>query len=310
MPQIGFGTWLAPRGRIYESTKVALDLGYRHIDEAWCYQNEAEVGKACAEKIRDGTITRDALWMTTKLWNNFHRPELVREGCLDSMTKLGVDYLDLFLIHFPVSFVPGCTEASSADQVENVLLADTWKAMESLVQEGLVRNIGVSNFEIPELEEVKAAATMPISCNQFETHPYYQRNDLLAYCKENGIAVTAHTSMGGAANIMAKFAASPPLKEDEAVLRVAEKHGTTPHAVLLAWGMQRPVMGTAVIPKSVTPDRIRANLNDPFSITLDHDDLQLFAMLDKPGLEGCFCHPKTPWLGRSEFTGSTEHYYA
>jgi len=310
MPQVGFGTWLAPKGQVYESTKTALELGYRHVDEAWCYNNEAEVGKAVAEKVADGTLTRSDLWLTSKLWNNFHRPERVREGCLDSMSKLGVDYLDLYLIHFPVSFVPDVAEASSADQVEDIPLADTWGALEKLVEEGLVKNIGVSNFEIPDLEAVSAAASVPIACNQFETHPYYQRNELLGYCKEKKIAVTAHSSMGGAANIMSKFAASPPLAEDEAVARVAEKHGTTPHAVLLAWGMQRPLMGTAVIPKSVTATRIAANLNDPLSIKLDFDDLQLLALLDKPGLEGCYCHPKTPWLGRSEFTGSTSHYYA
>jgi len=234
---------------------------------------------------------------------------LSRSGGSCSTAKLGVTYLDLYLVHFPVSFVPGCSEATSADQVEEIPLADTWGAMEKLVEEGLVKNIGVSNFEIDDLKAVQAGASVPIACNQYETHPYYQRNELLGYCKEHGIAVTAHSSMGGAANVMAEFAASPPIKDDESVLRVAEKHQTTPHAVLLAWGMQRPLLGTAVIPKSVTPERIAANLNDPLSIKLDFDDLQLLALLDKPGLEGCYCHPKTPWLGRSEFTGSTDHYY-
>lgn len=310
MPQLGFGTWLAAPGEVYKSTKVAIDAGYRHVDCAWCYNNEEEVGKAIGEKIGDGTVARSDLFITSKLWNNFHRAELVREGCVDSMTKLGLDYLDNYLIHFPVSFVPGCAEATTAEQVEQVPLAETWAAVEALVQEGLVRNIGVSNFEIPQLDEVRAVATVPVANNQFETHPYYARNELLGYCKSHGIAVTAHSSMGGANNIMSKFAESPPLKDDEAVLRVAEKHGATPQAVLLAWGMQRPMLGTAVIPKSVTPARIRANLHDPFKVNLDLDDLQLMALLDKPGLEGCFCHPKTPWLGRSEFTGSTEHYYA
>ena len=306
MPALGFGTWLAPKGQVYESTKVAIDLGYRHIDEAWCYNNEAEVGKAIEEKVADGTVTRDDLWVTSKLWNNFHRPELVREGCLDSMKKLGLEQLDLFLIHFPVSFVPGCSEAVSADQMEVVPLAETWAAMEALVDDGLVRNIGVSNFEIDDLKEVQAVAKKPIAMNQFETHPYYQREELRRYCAENGIVVTAHSSMGGAANAMKKFHSAPPLLEEPVVAAIAKKHGATVAAVLLRWGLQRP---TAVIPKSVTPERIEANLVDPMAITLDDDDLAALAALDKGFPDGCYCHPKTPWLGRSEFTGDTEHYY-
>lgn len=182
MPQIGYGTWLSAPGEVYEATKVAIDCGYRLIDEAWCYQNENEVGRmhggirtcnrqitltrghVCAppwtgaieEKQADGTIKREDLWITSKLWNNFHRPELVREGCMESLTALRTTYLDLYLIHFPVSFVPGCAEATLAEQVEHVPLADTWKAMEKLVDEGLVKNIGVSNFEIDELKQIQA----------------------------------------------------------------------------------------------------------------------------------------------------------
>lgn len=222
------------------------------------------------------------------------------------MKKLGVDYLDLFLIHFPVSFTPGTVEASSADDVEEVPIADTWRAMEALVDEGLVKNIGVSNFEIDDLKAVQAVATKPIACNQFETHPYYQRAELMDYCSTHGIVVTAHSSMGGAANAMAAFHASPPLSQDATVGDIAQKHRTTPQAVLLAWGLTRP---TAVIPKSVTASRINANLDDVLALALDASDLKALAELDKPGLEGCYCHPKTPWLGRSEFTGSTSHYY-
>lgn len=167
MPAIGYGTWLSAAGEVYEGTKEALKSGYRHIDEAWVYMNEAEVGAAVADALTEGTLgSRDELWLTSKLWNNFHRPELVREGAIDTLTKLGVEQLDLFLIHFPVSFTPGTVEATSADQVEKVPLSETWGAMEALVEEGLVRNIGVSNFEIPELKMVQEVATKPIACNQ------------------------------------------------------------------------------------------------------------------------------------------------
>ena len=165
---------------------------------------------------------------------------------------------------------------------------------------------GVSNHEIDDLKRVQAVATKPIACNQFETHPYYQRAELLEYCVANDIAVTAHSSMGGENNAMKAFHASPPLTDDPTLQAIAKKHGTSTHLVLLAWGLQRP---TAIIPKSVTPARIRSNLEDVLAISLDADDLAAIAALDKPGLEGCYCHPKTPWLGRSEFTGSTKHYY-
>ena len=307
MPIVGYGTWLAEKGEVYAGTKVALEHGYRHIDEAWIYENEEEVGRAINEVLADGTVgSRDELWITTKLWQCYHRPELVREGCMDSMRQLGLDHLDLYLMHFPVAFVPGCKEAVRKEQVEDIPITETWLAMEALVDEGLVKNIGVSNFEIDDLKEVQAIATKPIAVNQFETHPYYQRNELLEYCTSHGIVVTAHSSMGGAANAMKKFHTSPPLTSDATLNRIAQKHGASVQAVLLAWGVQRP---TAVLPKSVTPERIRANIDATLALTLDADDLGAIAELDKPGLDGCFCHPKTPWLGRSDFTGDSKHYY-
>jgi len=307
MPIVGYGTWLAAAGDVYQGTKAAIAQGYRHIDEAWIYENEREVGQAIKEALAEGTIkSRDDLWITSKLWQCYHRPELVREGCLDSMAQLGVDVLDLYLIHFPIAFVPGCKEAVSENQMEDVPIGDTWRAMEKLVDEGLVKNIGVSNFEVDDLKAVQAVATKPIAVNQFETHPFYQRHELLDYCQSHGIVVTAHSSMGGGANAMKAFHASPPLTEEPVLLEIARKHATTVQAVLLAWGVQRP---TAVVPKSISPTRIAANLEATLAVTLDTDDLVAIAALDKPGLEGCYCHPKTPWLGRSEFTGSTDHYY-
>ena len=141
MPMIGYGTWLSAEGEVYEGTKAALRHGYRHIDEAWVYMNEAEVGRALNEALADGTVaSRAELWVTSKLWQCHHRRELVREGCLESMTKLGVDCLDLYLMHFPVAFVPGCVEATSAVHMDDTPIEDTWRAMEALVDEGLVRS--------------------------------------------------------------------------------------------------------------------------------------------------------------------------
>eukprot|EP00661_Eupelagonemidae_sp_cell13_P000216 gene216-4045_t len=194
MPVFGLGTWLSDEGKVQVAAEEAIQQGYRHIDEAWVYKGE-EVGAALRNKIADKTVERKDMWITSKLWNNFHRPENVRKGCEESMKKLGVDYLDLYMIHFPVSFQPGVTEATCAAEMDSVPLADTWRAMEALVDAGLVRNIGVSNFEIEHLKEVQTVAKKPIAVNQFETQPYYQRRELVDYCARHGIVVTAHTSL-------------------------------------------------------------------------------------------------------------------
>lgn len=175
---------------------------------------------------------------------------------METLKNLGVEYLDLYLIHFPVSFIPGVDEATAPEEVENIPLGDTWKAMEKLVDEGLVKNIGVSNFEINHIKEVQAVATKPISVNQFETQPYYQRNELVEYCKANNIVVMPHTSLGSPANCFSAHHPAPPLMDDKVVNEIATACGKTPAQVLLRWALQRP---SAVIPKSVTASRIVSN---------------------------------------------------
>ena len=305
MPSVGLGTWLSEAGKVEEATKSAIDAGYRHIDCAWVYANEDEVGRGLKEKFDAGVVSRKDVFITSKLWNNFHRPELVRKGCEESLAKLQLTQLDLFLIHFPVAFKPDVVEATSPSEVEDIPIEDTWKEMEKLVAAGLVKNIGVSNFEIPALKKVLAVATLPVAVNQFESQPYYPRSELVSFCHSNGIVVTAHTSLGSPANVMSSHHASKPLMQDEEVIRIAKELDTTPAKVLLRWGLQRP---TVVIPKSVTPARIASNF-DVFSFTLSDAHMATLNSLEKPGLEGCFNHPKTPWLGRSEFVeGKTEHY--
>ena len=202
----------------------------------------------------------------------------------ESLAKLKLKHLDLFLIHFPVSFRPDVTEATAPEEVEDVPLEATWRAMEALVDEGLVTNIGVSNFEIEHLQRIQAVATKPIAVNQFETQPYYQRSPLVSYCQAHGIVVTAHTSLGSPGNVMKGHHASPPLMQDAVVVRVAAEVGRAPANVLLRWAMQR---GTIVLPKSVTAARIASNA-DVFSFELSEAQMAAINALDKPGLEGCF----------------------
>ncbi|KAK3260536.1 hypothetical protein CYMTET_30510 [Cymbomonas tetramitiformis] len=195
-------------------------------------------------------------------------------------------------------------EATSADQVEKIPIEDTWAAMEKLVDEGLVKNIGVSNFEIEDIKKIQAVATKPIAVNQFESQPYYQRRELVKYCHDNGIVVIAHTSLGSPSNVMSSHAESPPLMQDPVIGEIAAEMNKSPAHVLLRWGIQRP---TVVIPKSVTASRIASNA-DIFDFELSADQMAAIEALDKPGLTGCFNHPKTPWLGRGEFTGDTSDY--
>ena len=281
-------------------------MGYRHIDEAWIYENEDEVGRALEEKFAAGVVKREDVFVTSKLWNNFHRPELVKQGVLESLAKLKLKSLDLFLVHFPVAFRPDVKEATAPEEVEDIPLEATWRAMEALVDEGLVANIGVSNFEIEHLQKVQAVAKRPIAVNQFETQPYYQRTALVQYCQAHGIVVTAHTSLGSPGNVMKTHHASPPLMQDPVVARVAAEVGRAPANVLLRWAVQR---GTIVLPKSVTAARIASNA-DVFSFELSDAQMAAISALEKPGLEGCFNHPRTPWLGRGDFKpGNVAHYY-
>lgn len=300
MPQLGLGTWLSEKGKVYEATKCALKEGYRHIDCAWVYMNEDEVGKGLTESIEEGVVKREDVWLTGKLWNNFHRPELVKKGLQESLDALNVKYLDLFLMHFPVAFKPDVIEAASMDEVEQVSLAATWAAMEALVDEGLVKNIGISNCEIPHVKEILACAKKPVAVNQFEAQPYYQRAELVKFCQGEGIVVTAHTSLGSPGNCMSQLHASPPLMQDALINEIAKKYNKSSAHVLLRWAIQRP---TIILPKSVTPSRIASNA-ELFDFELTADEIASIDALDKPGLEGCYNHPKTPWLGRGEY-GST-----
>ncbi|KAL6079677.1 Aldo-keto reductase family 4 member C10 [Balamuthia mandrillaris] len=296
MSALGLGTWLAKEGETGEAVKVAvLEGGYRHIDCASIYFNEDEVGRALHELFSSGhSIRREDLFITSKLWNDCHKKEHVREACLQTLKDLQLDYLDLYLIHFPVSFQHGIKEAVSAEQVIQVPLAETWKAMEGLVEEGLVRSIGVSNFEEEHLEEVFKVCSIPPAVNQYETHPYHTRQPLFEYCQSKGIVVTAHTSLGSPGNPWSDRFEGRRLMEEPLLEEIGRKHGKTPAQVLLRWGLQRPMV---VIPKSVSRERILAN-KDIFDFELSAEDLQQLSALNK---ERRYNHPATAWLGRGAF---------
>lgn len=281
LPIIGLGTWKARPGETYQAVREALTIGYRHIDCAPIYGNEAEVGRALNEAIAEGTVSREQLWLTSKLWNSAHAPEDVRPALQRTLEDLRVDYLDLYLIHWPVALKPGVTfHRSAADLVslDELPLADTWKAMEGLVEAGLCRHLGVSNFSIAKISELLEQATMVPEMNQIELHPYLQQKEMLDFCEAMHIHLTAYAPLGSADRPAAlKQAGEPVLLEDPVIGEIATSHGVTPAQVLISWAVER---GTAVIPKTIKPQRLLENLQAA-DLMLTVEDQARLASLDR-----------------------------
>lgn len=249
MPQLGFGVFQVPDDETTAAVKAALDAGYRSIDTATIYGNEAGVGKALAES----GIARDDLFVTTKLWNSEQGYDATLKGFDASLAKLGLEQLDLYLIHWPTP--------------ERDLYADTWKAFEKLYADGRVRAIGVSNFHPAHLERVLDTGSVVPAVNQVELHPYLRQTEVRAFDAKHGIATEAWSPLAKGGDLLA----------EQAVKALAEKHGRTPAQVVLRWHLQ---LGNIVIPKSVTPSRIKENL-DVFGFTLSEDDVASLSGLDR-----------------------------
>ncbi|MFB6274424.1 MAG: aldo/keto reductase [Salinibacter sp.] len=259
MPMLGLGTWKSDPGDAYEAVKTALDAGYRHIDCAAIYKNEAEVGEALTESFDAGVTDRDDVWVTSKLWNDAHAPEHVRPALEQTLSDLQLDTLDLYLIHWPVAFERGVDYPSSTSEfvsLDEIPLTETWAAMENLKAEGLVRHIGVSNFNIPKL----------------------QQPEMLDFAEEAGIPLTAYSPLGSYDRpAEMKADDEPVLLEEPAIHNIAERHDATPPQVLISWALHRD---TVVIPKSTTPAHIRENLAAA-ELELTDDDMEAIAALDR-----------------------------
>jgi len=255
MPALGFGTLIPDAAETKRATRDALDAGFRHLDCAERYRNEREVGEALHEVLAAGQIERENIFVTTKLWNTNHRPERVEPAFQASLDRLGLDYLDLYLIHTPFAFQAG-DEQDPRDQNGNVIydrgvtLLDTWKAMESLVDYGKCRAIGLSDIGLNQLSPLYESARIKPAVVQVESHPYLPETELLEFCKERGIVFLSFAPLG--------HGMRPGLLEDPVILAVAERVGKTPAQVLLAWAVQR---GTALLTTPKTPDRAKENFN-------------------------------------------------
>ena len=294
MPLVGLGLWKIPTTEAERVVCEALSTGYRLLDSACDYGNEAEVGRGIAKAIQSGAARREDIFVTSKLWNTYHRKEHVRAACERTLADLQLSYLDLYLVHFPIAleFVPfeeryppgwkrhgdgsGLTQA---DMIEDrVPFAETWAAMEQLVRDGLVRNIGVCNMGTMMLRDLVNYASIKPAVLQVEMHPYNTQERLLRYCRGQGIAVTAFSNLGAGSYVALGMASVDESCLNEPVVRaIAERHGRTEAQIVLRWAIQR---GTAVVPKTTGSERLKQNLAiDDFA--LDGDEMKAIAALNK-----------------------------
>ncbi|KAI0041088.1 Aldo/keto reductase [Auriscalpium vulgare] len=275
IPQIGLGTWLSQPHEVEHAVEWAIKAGYRHIDAALIYQNQDEVG-AALKKVIPSVVKREDLFITSKLWNSSHQPDQVERELDLTLSQLGTDYLDLYLVHWPVAFPPGNglfpKHPSKEGEVEldtKTTLVDTWKAVIKLKETGKVKAIGVSNFTNEHVKAIVAATGVKPIVNQIEAHPLLPQDDVVAFSKAEGIHLTAYSPLGNNLQGKTKLVDYPEVKE------IAERLGATTAQVLVAWGVYR---GYSVIPKSVQQERIISNFKQ---IELSKEDYEKITAIGK-----------------------------
>ena len=253
IPAVGFGTLIPDPLATKQAVKAALEAGFRHFDCAERYRNEQAVGDAMQEMFKAEAIERKDVFVTTKLWNNNHRPERVKPAFEASRKRLQVDYVDCYLTHTPYAFQPGDEQEPRDERGQviydsGVTLVETWRALENLVDEGRCKAIGLSNVNLEKLREIVEAARIKPAVVEVESHPYLPEWDLLDYCQRHGIVLLAFAALG--------HAMEPRLLDDPVIVAVAQRLRRTPAQVVLAWAVQR---GTALLTTSVKPGRMREN---------------------------------------------------
>lgn len=287
IPLLGLGTYgdpqTTPKGTAYEAVKLAIEVGYRHIDGALVYFNEHEVGQAIREKIADGTVKREDIFYCGKLWNTFHPPELVRPTLERTLKALQLDYVDLYIIELPIAFKPGDSfypkDENGKDIYHETDLCATWEALEACKDAGLAKSLGVSNFNRRQLELILKKPGLkhrPVS-NQVECHPYFTQPKLLEYCRQNDIVIVGYSPLGTSRDASWVNLKSPPLLEDAVLVAIGNKYKKTSAQVALRFNIQR---GVVVIPKSFSPQRIKLNFQI-FDFSLTEEEMKAIEGLNK-----------------------------
>ncbi|KAK5999013.1 D-galacturonate reductase [Cladobotryum mycophilum] len=265
IPAVGLGTWQSKPGEVKDAVAYALKNGYKLVDGAYCYGNEDEVGQGIKEAFDEGAVKRDDIFVVTKVWTTYNTRV---EECLDkSLKSLGLDHVDLLLVHWPLLMNPNGNDDKfpklpdgSRDIIHDWSHVETWKQMEAVLKTSKTKAIGVSNYSKRYLEELLPHATVIPAVNQIENHPSLPQQEIVDLCKENGIHIMAYSPLGSTGS---------PLFTAEPVVKIAERRGISPATVLLSYHVAR---GSTVLPKSVTPSRIKSN---HYIVKLDDEDLKL-----------------------------------
>ena len=290
LPAVGFGLWKIDKPDTANLVHAAVEAGYRHLDSAADYGNEKEAGEGIKSALAAGLCQREELWVTSKLWNTYHRPENVRAACEKTLSDLGLDYLDLYLIHFPIAlkfvdfdvrYPPEWFFDPDAEvprmEIDPVPLHQTWAAMEDLKESGLVKHIGVCNYNSALLHDLMAYAKQKPEVLQVEAHPYLSQERLIKLAQDYGITVTAFSPLGALSYVSLDMAAeNESVLETDAVKTAAARLGKTPAQVVLRWGVQR---GTAIIPKTARKERLKENLA-LFDFELSAEEMQAISALN------------------------------
>jgi len=271
MPALGLGTWKSKPGEVKAAVEAAIDAGYQHIDGAYIYMNEKEIGETLKKKFSEG-LKREDLFITSKLWNTKHAASDVRPALEGTLKDLQLDYLDLYLIHSPIPFKSG-DNPFPRDECGNVITSnvhykETWLEMEKAVDAGLVKSIGLSNFNIEQIDEICEMSRIKPAVLQCESHPYLTQKDLIAHCKKHNIVFTAYSPLGSPDRPWAT-PDEPKLLDDPKFLAIAKKYNKSPAQLCIKWQVQR---GVSVVPKSVTASRIKQNA-DIFDFELSTEDI-------------------------------------
>ncbi|KAK9295924.1 hypothetical protein QLX08_009894 [Tetragonisca angustula] len=284
IPVLGLGTWQGGDDPtvVEQAVRDAVDAGYRHFDCAYIYRNEKEIGKVLRDKIAEGVVKREDLFITTKLWNTMHKREDVVPACKKSLENFGFDYIDLYLVHWPVAFDK--TDRMDLWPVDekgnpmygNVDLLDTWRGMEKCIKLGLTKSIGLSNFNSQQIDYILSAAEIKPVMNQVECHPNLNQKKLRDFCAQRGISITAYSPFGSPKRTWAKSTDPQVAIETPEIVAISQKYGKTPAQVVLRYLID---IGTIPIPKSSSKERIKQNMSI-FDFKLTPEEIETINSLD------------------------------